>query len=105
MDQAIALQNQMPKPIGRPYPVKAADELYGDLLLQAGKAAEAVGWYEKALVRTPNRSRAVLGLARAAGKAGQAEKSRRAWEQFLVNWANADPGLPELAEARAALGR
>lgn len=105
MDQAIALQNQMPKPIGRPYPVKAADELYGDLLLQAGKAAEAVGWYEKALTRTPNRSRAVLGLARAAGKAGQAEKSRRAWEQFLVNWANADPGLPELAEARAALGR
>jgi hypothetical protein len=105
MDQAIALQNQMPKPIGRPYPVKAADELYGDLLLQAGRAAEAVGWYEKALVRTPNRSRAVLGLARAAGKSGQAEKSRRAWEQFLVNWANADPDLPELAEARAALGR
>ena len=105
MDQAISLQNQMPRPIGRPYPVKAADELYGDLRLQAGQAAEAVGWYEKALVRTPNRTRAVLGLARAAGKAGQTEKSRRAWEQFLVNWANADPGLPELAEARAALGR
>jgi len=105
MEQAIALQNQMPKPIGRPYPVKGADELYGDLLLQAGQPAEAVGWYEKALARTPNRSRAVLGLARAAGKAGQKEKSRRAWEQFLVNWANADPGLPELAEARAALGR
>ena len=35
-DQAIALQNQMPKPIGRPFPVKGADELYGELLLEAG---------------------------------------------------------------------
>ncbi len=105
LDEAVGMQNRMPKPIGRPYPVKGADELYGDLLLQGGQPAEAVGWYEKALARTPNRSRAVLGLARAAGKVGQKDKSRNAWEQFLVNWANADPGLPELAEARAALGR
>lgn len=103
MEQAVALQAKMPKPIGRPYPVKGADELYGELLLHAGRAADAVGWFEKALVRTPNRSRAVLGLARAAAKAGDAAQSRRAYEQFLVNWANADPGLPELAEARAAV--
>ncbi len=105
MDEAVALQARMPKPIGRPYPVKGADELYGELLLQAGRAADAVGWFEKALTRTPNRSRAVLGLARAAAKAGDAAKSRTAYQQFLVNWANADPGLPELAEARAALAR
>lgn len=104
MDEAVALQAKMPKPIGRPYPVKGADELYGELLLEAGRAKDAVGWFERALGRTPNRSRAVLGLARAAGKAGQREKSRKAYEQFLANWANADPGLPELAEARAALG-
>ena len=103
MEQAVALQAKMPKPIGRPYPVKGADELSGELLLQAGRAADAVGWFEKALARTPNRSRAVLGLARAAAKAGDSAKSRRAYEQFLVNWANADPGLPELAEARAAV--
>ncbi|MFN7978869.1 MAG: hypothetical protein U0P30_12080 [Vicinamibacterales bacterium] len=105
LDQATAMQAQMPKPIGRPYPVKGADELYGELLLQAGRPKDAIGWFEKALTRTPNRSRAVLGLARAAAKAGEAAKSRKAYEQFLVNWANADPGLPELAEARAALGR
>ncbi len=105
MDEAVALQAKMPKPIGRPYPVKAADEFYGELLLEAGRASDAVGWFEKALVRTPNRSRAVLGLARAHVKAGHRDQGRKAYAQFLANWAEADPGLPEVAEARAALGR
>ncbi len=60
-------------------------------------------WFERTLARTPNRSRAVLGLARAAAKAGETAKSRRAFQQFLNNWRLADPGLPELKEARAAL--
>jgi tetratricopeptide (TPR) repeat protein len=101
MDQATYLQGRMPKPIGRPYPVKGADELYGELLLAAGRAKEAMAWFEKALVRTPNRSRSVLGLARAAAKAGDTTKSRAAYKQFLANWKNADPGLPELKEAQA----
>jgi Tfp pilus assembly protein PilF len=100
---AVTLQDQMPRPIGRPYPVKGADELLGELLLQTGRPVEAMAWFERALSRTPNRSRAVLGLARAADKAGDAEKSRRNYEQFLFNWRNADPGLPELAEARRAI--
>ncbi len=100
---AVHLQDQMPKPIGRPYPVKGADELFGELLLQAGRPVEAVAWFERTLTRTPNRSRAVLGLARAAAKAGDTGKSRRNYEQFLANWRNADPDLPELTEARTAL--
>lgn len=103
MDDAVALQDRMPKPIGRPYPVKGADELYGELLLQAGRPAEAVTWFERALRRTPNRSRAVLGLARAAARVGDAARSGAAYEQFLRNWRGADADLPELAEARAAL--
>ena len=103
MERATVLQTRMPKPIGRPYPVKGADELFGEILLQAGRPKEAVGWFERALARTPNRSRAVLGLARAAAKAGETTKSQRAFQQFLTNWRRADPGLPELQEARAAL--
>src|SRR5215213_5515972 len=34
LDRAVALQARMPMPIGRPFPVKDANELYGDLLLQ-----------------------------------------------------------------------
>ena len=102
LDRAVAAQARMPRPIGRPYPPKGADELYGEVLLQAGRAREAVSWFERALVRTPNRSRAVLGLARAAAKAGDAGKSRAAYKQFLVNWRSADPAAAEIAEARAA---
>jgi tetratricopeptide (TPR) repeat protein len=101
MDRAVDLQNRLPRPIGRPYPVKGAEELYGELLLQAGRAREAMAWFERALTRTPNRSRAVLGLARAAAKAGETSRSRQAYQQFLDNWKRADPGLPELREARA----
>jgi tetratricopeptide (TPR) repeat protein len=105
MERATAAQSAMPKPIGRPYPVKGADELYGELLLAAGRPKEAVGWFERTLTRTPNRSRAVLGLARAADRAGDAAKSRAAYKQFLANWRTADPNLPELNEARTALKR
>ena len=105
MRDAVTLQDQMPRPIGRPYPVKGADELFGELLLQAGRPVEAIAWFERTLTRTPNRSRAVLGLARAAAQAGDVEKSRQAYERFLQNWRSADPDLPELGEARTALGR
>jgi tetratricopeptide (TPR) repeat protein len=105
MDRATLLQGRMPKPIGRPFPVKGADELYGELLLEAGRPQAAVEWFNKTLTRTPNRSRAVLGLARARAKAGDAAGSRKAYEQLLQNWRNADPNLPELKEARTAAGR
>ncbi len=103
MDRATMLQAKMPKPIGRPYPVKGADELYGELLLQGGRAKDAMTWFQRALTRTPNRSRALLGLARAAAKAGDTAASRRAYTQFLANWKMGEPNLPELTEARAAI--
>jgi tetratricopeptide (TPR) repeat protein len=103
MDRAAAAQAKMPRPIGRPFPPKGADELYAELLLRAGRPKEALLWFERALARTPNRSRAVLGLARAAAKVGDTPKSRAAYKQFLVNWRLADPGRPEVKEAQAAL--
>jgi tetratricopeptide (TPR) repeat protein len=105
MDRATMLQGRMPKPIGRPFPVKSADELYAELLLEAGRPQAAIEWFEKTLRRTPNRSRAVIGLARAYRNAGNAAASRKTYEQFLRNWKGADPDLPELKEARAAVSK
>ena len=103
LDAAAALQARMPKPIGRPMPVKDVNELYGELLLQVHRAKEAVVWFDRALARTPNRSRAVFGLARAYRNAGDAANARAAYKRFLANYRLADPGLPELNEAREAV--
>ena len=103
LDQAATLQGRMPKPIGRPFPVMDVNELYGDLLLQVGRAKEAVGRFDRVLARTPNRSRALLGLARAYRNSGDATDARAAYKRFLTNYRLADPGLPEVAEARDAI--
>jgi predicted Zn-dependent protease len=93
----------MPRPIGRPFPVKGADELYGELLLEGNQFKNAAAWFQRALTRTPNRSRALLGLARAYQGAGDSLNARAAYKRFLTNYRLADPGLPEVAEARKAI--
>jgi tetratricopeptide (TPR) repeat protein len=103
MDRAAALQGRMPKPIGRPFPVKDVNELYGDLLLQLNRPKEAITWFARALARTPNRSRALFGLARAYRNAGDDANAKAAYKRFLTNYRLADPGLPEVTEAREAI--
>jgi tetratricopeptide (TPR) repeat protein len=103
LDRAASLQARMPKPIGRPFPVKDVNELYGELLLQLGRSTEAIGRFDRVLARTPNRSRALLGLARAHRNAGDATNARATYKRFLTNYRLADPGLPAVAEARDAV--
>ena len=103
MDRAAALQARMPKPIGRPFPVKDVNELYGELLLQVNRPKEAITWFDRSLTRTPNRSRALFSLARAYRNAGDAANAKAAYKRFLANYRLADPGLPEVTEARDAM--
>jgi tetratricopeptide (TPR) repeat protein len=97
---ASAAEAKRPKPIARPYPIKPAGELYGEILLASGDAAGAVKQFQIALARTPRRAAALLGLARAAQKAGQPAVAVKAATDFLAAWHLADAGRPELAEAR-----
>ncbi len=103
MDRAASLQARMPKPIGRPFPVKDVNEVYGELLLQVNRPTEAIARFDRVLARTPNRSRALLGLARAYRNAGDVGNARAAYKRFLTNYRQADAGLREVAEARDAL--
>jgi serine/threonine protein kinase/tetratricopeptide (TPR) repeat protein len=48
---------------------------------------------------------AELGLARAAALAGDSAKSRRAYQDFLALWKDADSDVPILKEARAEYAR
>jgi hypothetical protein len=47
--------------------------------------------------------RLVLELARLLDQEGDYEAARLEYRRFLDLWKNADPDLPELAEARARL--
>jgi tetratricopeptide (TPR) repeat protein len=100
MQEAVALERQLPPPLGLPRPIKPASELFGEILLELGRPREAAAAFERALERGPNRSLALLGWARASAALGDRESARRLYRRLLVNWRSADPGLPELKEAR-----
>ena len=95
------LEAKRPKPVARPYPIKPAGELYGEILLGTGDAAAAVTQFKAALARTPGRPAALLGLARAASATGARTESVKAANGFLTAWHLADKDRPELAEMRA----
>ncbi|MBC8030517.1 MAG: hypothetical protein H7Z16_10440 [Pyrinomonadaceae bacterium] len=100
MKRATALEEAMPPPSGPPGLVKPSHELFGELLLKAGKPAEAAEQFKAAMLRQPNRARSLLGSARAAAAIGNREGARAAYAKLLEQWKQADEGLPELREAR-----
>ena len=77
-------------------------ELYGELLLDAGRPAEAASAYAASLRTAPNRFRSILGAARSAQALGQSEEARRLYAQAAALTADAAPGRPETAEAQRA---
>jgi tetratricopeptide (TPR) repeat protein len=95
------LEAGRPRPVARPYPIKPAGELYGEILLGTGDAAAAVTQFKASLARTPGRAASLLGLARAASVTGPRADSVKAAKEFLAAWHLADPDRPELDEARA----
>ena len=94
------LEARRPRPVARPYPVKPAGELYGEILLGTNDPAGAIVQFNAALVRTPRRAASLLGLARAASAAGQPKLAASTAREFLSVWKLADKDRPELAEAR-----
>lgn len=78
-----------------------ARELEGDMLLAAGRPAEAREAYRATLAREPGRARSTFGLARAAELAGDRAAAARGYREFLKLMEKADGGRPELAVARA----
>ena len=63
-------------------------ELYGEMLLEAGKPTDALRSFEDALLRTPKRTPSPLGLARAAAKSGDVTLARQRYMEIL-----ATPGI------------
>jgi tetratricopeptide (TPR) repeat protein len=89
-----------------PGPLMPARESLGDLLLQLKRPADALGMYEKNLVKEPNRLRSLYGAAHAAESSGDHTKARQYFTQLATTCARADtPNRPELRAALLYLQR
>jgi hypothetical protein len=96
--EAADLELTLAPPSGPPDMLKPAQELYGDLLLDAGRAGEAMAAYERSLLRTPRRTPSLLGLARAADNAGATDVARQTYTA-LRDMSGAAPSSPAVEEA------
>jgi tetratricopeptide (TPR) repeat protein len=100
MQKATELEQAMPPPSGPPILIKPTNELFGEILLRAGKPAEAAEQFKISLQRQPNRARSLLGAARAAAQSGNQSGALTAYTALMDQWKQADPNLVELREAR-----
>jgi tetratricopeptide (TPR) repeat protein len=91
----VAMENRL-------YPMR---ELLGDLLLERGHAASALREYEASLKENPNRYRGLCGAARAAEALGDRQKAAEYFERTVALSENADSPRPEVARAKAFLGK
>ena len=99
--KAAELEEQGAPPSGPPSLIKPTHELFGEILLRAGKPVEAAAQFKTALLRQPNRARSLLGAARAAKQSGDPASAAAYYLSLLEQWKQADDDLPELREARS----
>jgi tetratricopeptide (TPR) repeat protein len=100
MKKATEQEEQQSPPSGPPSLIKPTHELFGEILLRAGRPADAAAQFKIALLRQPNRARSLLGAARAAAQSGDQTTAAAMYAKLLDQWKQADADLPELREAR-----
>jgi hypothetical protein len=103
MEAAVAIEDAIDSLSQPPYPIIPAHELYGSLLMDMGRPAEARKQFEETLRRTPGRPKAIVGIARAAEATGDTATARAKYTRLIEMWKSADQDRPELQAARRFL--
>ena len=83
--------------------VLPAREVLADLLLEAGRHAEARAAYQAVLKKEPGRARSIFGAARAAELAGDRAAAKAGYQRYLELMEGGDGQRPEVATARKAV--
>jgi tetratricopeptide (TPR) repeat protein len=97
---AAELEEATDKAAVTPGPLAPARELLGEMLLQLGRAKEALAAFEATLAKEPNRYRTLAGAFTAAEQAARPDAARR-WAAALVAVGReADTPRPDLVRAR-----
>jgi tetratricopeptide (TPR) repeat protein len=103
--RAADLEAATDKEAVTPGEVLPAGDLLGDLLLEAGKPADALTAYAAVLAASPNRLNTLYGAGLAAERAGATAKARDYYEQLVQVADEADPGLARVEHARTFLAQ
>lgn len=83
-----------------PGPLAPARELYGFMLLDAGRARDALAAFEAVTKKEPNRFLALYGAGKAAEASKQTAQAKRYFAHIAAMCADAAPDRPELVYAR-----
>jgi tetratricopeptide (TPR) repeat protein len=105
LEKAANREDATEKHAVTPGPLLPAREILADVLLAAGRHAEALQAYERVLAKEPNRYRATLGAARASQAMGDAAKARTYYSQIVDLGSDADGTRDGLQEARQIVGK
>jgi tetratricopeptide (TPR) repeat protein len=103
--EAAATEDQTDKSAVSPGPLAPARELLGYMLLESGRAAEALVEFEATIKKEPNRFRGLYGAARAAEAAGNRTRAMALYQQLLQVASEPDTDRQELQHARSFVGR
>src|SRR5688572_19663179 len=83
MTEAAAWEERRGAQSGPPGIIKPAHELFGEILLRAGKPERAAEQFRTALLRQPNRARSLLVLARVHAKNGNNAEAVNIYAKLL----------------------
>jgi tetratricopeptide (TPR) repeat protein len=102
---AAAREDSLGKHPVSPGAILPIRELLAEVLLESGRAAEALAEYEADLRIYPRRFNGVAGAAAAAATAGRDDLARRYYGELVELAAHGDGTRPELQQAQAYLRR
>ncbi|MEE9253326.1 MAG: hypothetical protein V3U43_00175, partial [Pseudomonadales bacterium] len=90
LEEGVAIAEAGSPPRGAANPIKPVHELLAETLLKLGKPEEAVAYFEKSLLRTPNRPQSLLGLARAKVEMGDPVAGVMLYRKLVDIWVGRD---------------
>jgi len=103
MQEAASLENSTFKHPITPGEILPANELLGDMLLDAGKAEAALAAYRHSMDRSPSRFNSLFGAAMAADSSGDSEAAAAYFGAIVDMTKGAEVDWPRLHTAREYL--
>jgi Flp pilus assembly protein TadD len=100
MSAAADAEDQTEKSPVTPGPLAPARELYGELLLENGKAGEALDAFQATMGKEPNRLNGYFGAARAADRLGNKQLASTEYRKVLELAGDSASGRAEVRTAR-----